>query len=187
MPNTLIITQYQTRINDLEKQLQAISRKVFTYSLIRFAIFTGIVLSIYFYIRQDYPVILLFVAMAAVALFLFVVKQHAEIKYQQTILNNLIKINHNEIAILSQKPSFLPDGATYHLNYSYSADLDVFGPRSLYHMIQRCFSEPGRKKLANWLINPGIDQPTIVKKQAAVASVEDDIELRQELLAHGLA
>lgn len=185
-PHT-IIEQYQERVTDLKTQLHQIKRKAFSYSMVRFVLFVGLVFSVYFYVRQDYPWMLLLISVAVVALFLYFVKVHANIKYRQSIVENRVKINENEIAVLRQEASFLPDGTSYHEEDSYSADLDIFGPRSLYHLIQRCFSEPGRKKLAGWFLHPAFDQASIESRQAAVAAIKDKINLRQDLLAHGLA
>ncbi len=149
-------------------------------------VFLGIITTLYFYYQQNYPFMWLFVLVAGIILFLFIVNRHTDIKYHQSILENLIKINQNEIDILDQKPSFLTDGTSYHQDYSYTADLDIFGSRSLYHMINRCFSEPGRKMLATWLTEPVFDKTAIQKRQAANAEIKEDTDLRQQLLAHGL-
>lgn len=186
-PTQYILSQYQSRIAKLEKKLAYVKRKAFWYSVLRLMVFLGIVVSLYFYYQQGYPFIWLFTLIAGIILFLFIVNQHTDIKYRQSILQNLIKINHNEIDVLHQKPSFLPDGAKYHQDYTYTADLDVFGPRSLYHMINRCFSEPGRKMLASWLIEPVFDMPLIQERQAANAAINKDPDIRQQFLAHGLA
>lgn len=181
-----ILNQYHNRINELEKSLEKVKRKVFWYSVLRLMVFLGIATSIYIYYRQDYPWIWLFALVAVIILFLFIVSRHTDIKYQQSILDNLIKINQNEIDILRQKPSFMADGTSFHQDFSYTADLDIFGPRSLYHMINRCFSEPGRKMLASWFTEPVFDKSVIQNRQAANAAVTENIDLRQQLLAHGL-
>lgn len=182
-----IIKRYLDKISDLEIQLQAIRRKTIYYSITRLLVFLGTVITIVLYIRQDYPVIMLSAIAAGIVLFFFVVRRHTDIKYQQSVVKNLIKINQNEITILNRDPSFLEDGEDHHLDYSYTSDLDIFGSRSLFHMINRCFSHPGRKMLARWFTQPIFDQDAIAERQKANESVKNDLNLRQALLAHGLA
>lgn len=180
------IHQYQSRTEKLEVQLQQLRSKSRWYSTVRFVVFTGVALCLYFAAIRESPGLWLFAAVILIASFLFLVHLHAAIKYRQSVVDNLVRINHNEIAILQQNPSFLPDGHEFHQDYTYSSDLDIFGPRSLYHIIQRCFSEPGRRILARWLTQPEYDADLIRERQNAIRSIVDDIDLRQELLAHGL-
>lgn len=181
-----IIDHYQSRIEDLESQLRELKNRSSWYSTIRFLVFTGIIVCTYFYFTNEYPSPLLVVALVLLVVFFFLVNRHLAIKYQLSVKENLIKINHNEISILRREPSFLPDGGIYHKDFTYTADLDIFGPRSLYHMLHRCFSPGGRDELARWMIEPEMNRDAIRTRQEAIASVVERIDLRQLFLAHGL-
>jgi len=181
-----MLSAYKERIVQIEKDLDAIKKKVKFFSWLRLLIFLGIIISLYYYFTLDFPSGLLILTLALAAGFIYSVQRHADIQYNQTVHKKLLEINHNEIAIDHRRASFLNDGSSYHKAFSYTEDLDIFGPLSLFHMINRCFSEPGRKKLARWLVSPTYDQDMIWKRQRANISVRDMIEVRQLFLAHGL-
>lgn len=181
-----IVKSYQTRIDNLDEELRSVKGRIRRYSTIRFLVFAAIVLSVYYIFVGDQTLPWLISAVLLTALFFYLVNKHLSIKYRQSVLDNLIRINQNEISVLNQQPSFLPDGNLFHQDLTYTADLDIFGPRTLYHLLNRCFSEPGRKKLAGWLIDPDYDVDTIQARQRAIGSVVGETGLRQEVLAHAL-
>lgn len=181
-----IISKYQERIIRTENELRDIRKKVKLFSWLRLLIFTGITLLLYFYFTLDSPAGLLLLTIAFTAGFLYIVRRHSEIRYRQTVHEKILEINHNEIAVCKREASFLHDGTSFHKPLSYTEDLDIFGPLSLFHTINRCFSEPGRKKLARWLVSPTFDQNMIWKRQRANMSVKEMIDTRQLFLAHGL-
>lgn len=182
-----MVPTYKSRIRHIQEELNTIQKRMRLFSWLRLLVFLLIIPAVYYYFTLGYPFGLLIMTLALTAIFLIIVRIHADIKYDFTVHNNLLKINQNEINILQQKASFLDDGAMYHKSFSYTEDLDIFGPLSIFHMINRCFSEPGRKKLARWLTSPAYDQNTIWKRQRANISVKDEVEVRQSFLAHGLA
>jgi hypothetical protein len=61
----------------------------------------------------------------------------------------------------------------YGEDHPYAYDLDIFGRGSLYKMVNRCHSEPGRQMLADWLIEPA-DRETILQRQEAVKELKYD-------------
>lgn len=181
-----IVQQYQDRIEKREKEIRQIRSKSRRYSFVRFLVFIGIALSIYYAAVSQNSGMWWVLAVVLVILFFFLINRHVAIKYQHSLVEKSLEINRNEIDVLHQKPSMFPDGNEFHQDYTYTSDLDVFGPRSLYHMMQRCFSQPGRKTLADWLLHPQFDATLIQNRQHAVGSVMDKIDLRQEFIAHGL-
>lgn len=61
----------------------------------------------------------------------------------------------------------------YEEDHPYAYDLDIFGKGSLYKMVNRCHSEPGRLKMAHWLLHPA-DRETIRARQEAVKELGTD-------------
>lgn len=181
-----IKTEYQDRIQDLETKFDEIKRKNLKYGFLRFVIFGLIAWWVYRSVQNGFTWIPVLILVGMIALFLIIIHHHTGIKNRQAILKNMIRINQNELDVIHRRPSFFDDGAGFHIEHSYTPDLDIFGFRSLYHMINRCFSEPGRKMLADWLANPDFDKGEILKRQVAIRTLMADIDLRQQFCAQGL-
>ncbi len=73
------------------------------------------------------------------------------------------------------------------LDHPYCSDLDIFGPKSVFHFINRTATVFGSENLAHWLQNPPPDPvPEVLKsRQRAVQELSTRIELRHRILALG--
>ena len=64
--------------------------------------------------------------------------------------------------------------------HSYSADLDLFGPGSLFQLLSRGRTRLGEDRLAEWLQHPAA--PDVVRaRQRAVESLRHELNLREDL------
>lgn len=66
--------------------------------------------------------------------------------------------------------------------HSWSSDLDIFGPGSLFQKMNQCRTLPGRRKLAEWLTSVP-DKSTIETRQVQAESLKDNVDLRERLAA----
>ncbi len=97
-------------------------------------------------------------------------------------------LNEMEIQALNYAyPDFANGQNFVDLDHPYSSDLDIFGPRSVFHFINRTATVFGSENLAHWLQNPPPDPvPEVPKsRQQAVQELSTRIELRQRILALG--
>jgi hypothetical protein len=64
-----------------------------------------------------------------------------------------------------------------------SRDLNLFGRASLFHLLGTAHTPPGKTTLTNWLLQPlaPASPEEIAKRQAAVAELAPNLDLRQEL------
>jgi len=65
-------------------------------------------------------------------------------------------------------------------SHPYTADLDVFGPGSLFQLISRARTQIGEDTLAAWLSAPA-DVSTIPARQRAIDELRGELDLREEL------
>jgi hypothetical protein len=65
-------------------------------------------------------------------------------------------------------------------HHPYSTDLDLFGPGSLFELVNAAQTESGRTVLAGWLLAPA-DREEIRARQAAVAELRPMLDLRERL------
>jgi len=64
--------------------------------------------------------------------------------------------------------------------HPWTQDLDVFGPGSLFQLLNECRTQPGRRKLAEWLQNVS-DGDTIRLRQARAQGLRNELVLRESL------
>lgn len=73
------------------------------------------------------------------------------------------------------------DGAEFSNDlHPWTQDLDVFGPGSLFQLLNECRTQPGRRKLAEWLQNV-CDGDTIRLRQARAQGLKNELLLRESL------
>ena len=97
---------------------------------------------------------------------------------------NKLKINtlHSQIVVYQSESDCMEERKypksngsefmDYHHNFSY--DLDIFGEQSLFHLLNRCSSASGKKRLAQQLISPKPDFLEIYERQAAVKELSTE-------------
>lgn len=177
---------YTDNLDRIQVEIKKSKRKVTLFSWIRLLVFLLIALDVYCLFTYEPKVVFILFLIGLVTAFLYTIWHHQELKYHHLTLNKLIEINENEISIFNGKPSFLHDGNEFHQSDSYSMDLDIFGNRSLFHIINRCFSTEGLKALAESLLITGKNKNDIAERQESISECMGFMDLGQEILAHGL-
>lgn len=66
----------------------------------------------------------------------------------------------------------------------YAADLDIFGPASLFELLSGARTRMGEETLAGWLAGPAAAE-TLMPRQQAVRELADRLELREDLAVLG--
>lgn len=119
--------------------------------------------------------------------FVLLVAWHARVIKAEDLAWRLWRVN--EDASLRARDEFhtLPeDGAEFaRADHPYAADLDLFGPRSLFQFLNVAHTAYGQAALAQWLSSAG-SQPEIEERQAAVRELAPELDWRQRLEAYGL-
>jgi hypothetical protein len=105
---------------------------------------------------------------------------------RKVLLEKLLFINTNELNVLQNKPNQFDNGQAFLSYGSISGDLDVFGPGSLYLLLNRTTTGHGTKQLAGLLNEPLLDPTAIDDQQQAIRTLSTQRELGQLLTAHGL-
>jgi hypothetical protein len=119
-------------------------------------------------------------------LFLVMVFLAEGIKRKIKFLQQLVQINENEMAVGDGDPSFLDNGLSFAPPKGFSADLNVFGKYSLFHLLNRTGSQTGKKQLGERLAVPFVNAADIENYQGCVRELSSQIDFRQTLLAHTL-
>lgn len=73
-----------------------------------------------------------------------------------------------------------PDGRKFLTGQAFAADLDLFGPGSLFQLLHTARTEAGEETLAAWLLTPA-DPEEIRARQAAVEELRPAIDFRESV------
>jgi hypothetical protein len=119
-------------------------------------------------------------------IFLLVSLLHEKVLQRKKLNSTLQEINRDELKTLEGDFLNVESGSRYRdEEHRYSADLDIFGERSLFHFVNRCRTLPGEDTLAQYF-NQNADQATIGLRQQAVKELKDKIDFRQRMIAWGM-
>ncbi|HVZ30840.1 MAG TPA: DNA mismatch repair protein MutS [Polyangiaceae bacterium] len=162
------------------------SRLVSNLRGLAFAILVVGLLSAAFSSPGEWP-LRLAVGIAAGIAFAILIAWHARIIGAEDLAWRFWRVNENAALRASDQFQSLPeDGAEFlQPEHPYSADLDLFGPRSLFQFSNVAHTSYGQSALARWLSSPGsFDE--ITARQTAVRELESELALRQRLEAYSL-
>ena len=172
MPVTERIAKYRELA---ENQLNAAARykkELNANSLLRFSVFlTGSALTYFFH--QNTLLAVLFAAVTGVC-FLALLVRHKNLLFKKAKSEALARIAGNELQAFVY--DFSPfDGAPEHVDpaHSFSFDLDIFGERSVFQMLNRTSLAMGKEALAGMVGSPLKDSGEIRIRQLAVKELSE--------------
>jgi DNA mismatch repair ATPase MutS len=121
---------------------------------------------------------------------LFAVLSVIDVKYSRRFrfLMQLKKINETEIECLNRNYQHLPSGEKYlDKHHPYAFDLDLFGEKSVFQVINRTTMAEGSDYLAQKLLNPLKEKTAIEERQQAIRELSFKIDFRQSFQATGIS
>ncbi|WEK34822.1 MAG: hypothetical protein P0Y53_20230 [Candidatus Pseudobacter hemicellulosilyticus] len=176
---------YQEKINQYTTTVNQLQQRWLLLSTLRLLSFVAMLVAGYYWIKQDHS-LPLGLAVFFLIIFIVLVRIALTIRDQKQLASKLVFINQNEKNILLQQPNGFPDGKAFAAGGEYAADLDIFGPGSLFHLLNRTTTSHGTEQLAGLLQQPPLSPDTIAARQEAVKALSKQTDLRQLLAAHGL-
>ena len=163
--------EYRRLAAEAELGVEAVRCRIGQVSAARLLLFVAAGAGVYA-VRSMGGVVVTLTLLAAVALFLLLVKQHNRLFRRREELETEARMAREELGGLELDYSPF-DGAdelrdAAHL---YGFDLDLFGRRSLFQAVNRTCTAPGRRRLAAWLAAHLTAPQEIRERQAAVAEL----------------
>jgi len=176
---------YQDQVVACRKEIRRLQNKLNGLAILRVLLFVYFAWSVDVLIH-GYSAGWLFSAIASVAVFVVCVNIYLRWKQQRRLQEKLKFVCENELAQLGGAGNGFPDGVSWLDSANYLDDLDIFGPRSLYHSLNRTTTARGAEKLAARLRQPFMTAGTIERQQQAVRVLTPQTVFRQLLTATGL-
>ncbi len=174
------VTLYQEQLTILNSRLLSLKKKQNLFGWLRLLLFviSAIVAFSFFAIS-----ILGGAITILIAIFCFIILVTIDTDNNKQIENtiSLIQINEEELLILNEQYTHRYDGSSFAPSvHDYANDLDIFGPSSLFQLINRCSSEQGRSLLAANFLTP-LTSNEIAARQEAIKELSSQYHWRQQL------
>lgn len=177
---------YRNIATSANEKLRLARRRIYRVGTLRLVLFAGGTAGIIYGWQYGW-LVMIPVAAAAFIPFLMLVKVHNRLFYQKEYLEKKIEVNEQEMQALNHDFSSFDNGEEFiDPEHLYSFDLDVFGSRSLFQLINRTSSEPGKRLLADWFNRPLADRASIEQRQKAVGELSGLLRFRQKFRILGL-
>lgn len=173
-------TFYNSQIEKYRSHLHTASRKLGFSSLLRFFVFLAIVYLVYAFWGNITAIVASL--LIGIALFVFLVSRHSDLRYERDKFRELIRINETELEILNRNFHDLPTGAEFaNPLHPFSQDIDLFGKGSFFQYLNRTTLTEGKEKLAQLLLSNDIDNISL--KQEAIKELAEKADWRQNFSA----
>ncbi len=180
------LSYYTDRVKTFQKETVRLHKSNKKLSILRLTCAIGAF--VLFYVILSYSVLIAStVAITLAGMLIYFVRKYKRNSDNIKRLTALVKINKNEISCLKTRHSDLfYNGEEYaDQNHAYSSDLDIFGPHSLFQLMNRSVTKIGNNILANWLSKHSTNKE-ITNRQNAVKELSSKIDWRQDITQYGL-
>ncbi|WP_055411754.1 MutS-related protein [Nonlabens sp. YIK11] len=168
---------YEARVEGFSLSRKRYNQQLRISGVVRLLVFIAVVAGIYFFWSSTLTAVL--IAVGGIALFLYLVSRHEDLKKKRNYYEELLRINEQEIEVGKGNYTDLPDGAEFNDDdHDYSRDIDLFGMGSFFQFMNRTALKEGKKLLAARLMANDIHD--IPKRQEAVQELAKMLDYRQE-------
>ncbi|WP_428664559.1 MutS-related protein [Runella sp.] len=168
------------RQSEFKQQAEAFQRQYNQLSTVRLLVFVGAVIAVWQ--TLSFPIwIPLLAGAVGLILFTVILRRHQATKRKWDLYRALATINGDETERLSLRFSRAETGEMFAIkNHIYCNDLDIFGPHSLFRLLNRAHTRVGMQTLADWLLGPA-DPIEVSVRQEAIKELTPLLDWRQEL------
>lgn len=178
---------YRQRIEQFTNQKNKLQNQINLLAVLRFLVFGAGVFLIYYFANQNIQTWAWLSFVGFGLLFLYLIKIHSEMIANKKHFENLVLINQNELLALNHQFEKFDGGQEFFTQaHEFAYDLDIFGDRSIFQMLNRTTSAVGKVRLANWLLTPSIQASEILARQEAAAELKEKLDFRQHFQANGM-
>lgn len=172
---------YRKNIAEANGQLSALRKLINGNSLLRLVTIFGGGAALFMAVQSEQIWLVMTLFFGIVILFMGLVWRQSRLEARRVGWEDFLAVNQNELDVAEGKPNRYPDGELFKdIRHPYSSDLDVFGPHSLFALVNRSSTVQANRLLADWLSAPA-DTRTIAMRQQAVKELAADSEWCQRL------
>ncbi len=177
---------FAQRQQAFEQQVAFFQQKYNQWAVVRAVFFVSYVALLYGIYTMINPWITVGLMLGGMAIFLWMITKHLQIKQQKQRNTILAQLNWDEQQRLEGIFVRLETGENFlQTGHFYATDIDLFGKQSLFSLLNRTHTYQGAAMLAHWLQTPA--HPTsIAQRHEAIAAMTTHLDWRQLLEATAL-
>ena len=166
-----ILNLYQQQASAAATEANRYKKLADQYSLLRLLVFFLMAIAVYAgIVADDFTVIAISFVILLLA-FAWLVQRQSNYEQKRKYYTDLERVYNNEIGSITNSTNIYNNGASYNNEkHFYTSDLDIFGPASLFNLVNRAATSLGNNKLAAWLSAPA-NRDAIIKRQQAVYEI----------------
>jgi hypothetical protein len=177
---------YEAELQENSSRFEASRTAIRQTAIFRISVFTLTVMGIYFATNFGMPWVI-GTGLSGFGVFISLAVRHARLFKKKQWYQTLVDINRKEQKLMNGDTEGQNEGREYlHEEHPFTYNLDIFGKRSLFQLIDRCATRGGRKALAGVLQNPLKKIPLLLQRQQAISELKDKPKWRQHFQATGL-
>lgn len=177
---------YRDKVQYFTENLQRVQQEIRKTSVWRITIFLLTILGVYFGAAYDSWLAVILMVVVGAGLFVILIKEHIRLFREKQINYKLLEINQTESRLMQGDFDRKDEGSEFlETEHPFAADLDVFGKRSLFQLIDRCVTFSGKKRLAETLLDPLKRKDKVLQRQQAIKELSKKSEWRQDFQALG--
>jgi len=176
---------YKEKIGVYGEYCRAVQKKINLIAIGRMLFFLGAAGCGIGYFQQHYTIYLTLGLISLVSFFV-VLWIHVQLRNKLLLYRKLLFVNQNEWDICQGIPNQFSDGHSFLSPNGWLDDLDIFGPGSLFHFLNRTATQPGCNRLAGCFIGPSPDPDRIKQYQDAIRVLGKQRDQAQMITAQSL-
>lgn len=167
---------YQSNVNRTKEEIKSLEKQINKNAFLRLGLMVLGAIGIWQLFSLNNIFLVLGAFLLVIFLFAFLVYRQAKVDRQLQEAKVFLSVNENELHIQDRKKNMYDDGEAYEdPKHPYSSDLDIFGPNSLFEMVNRCATKDGVAVLHSWMDAPS-SKEEISARQEAVEELKNDPE-----------
>lgn len=180
------MTSYDSILSQTEKVLKITQKNSNLIAFARLLFAVIFFISIFYISRNGINFIPVTICISSFILFLFFVYQDQKLLRKNTNFKAIINVCQNELLASKGNINQFENGSEFkNSSHNFSTDLDIFGNKSLFQLLNRCFTIGGINKLAHSLGTHSLEKKEIVSRQMSIGELKNKIEWRVDFLATG--
>ncbi len=179
-------TEHKQQVESLEEQIRYFKKRLRNIYITR--IFTFLSLCFAFIALWGHLPWIITALSATVIIFLVLLRKELKWVAKKKFHEKLQAIHFHELRLLMRDLDGLPEGLSFlEKQHPYARDLDIFGSRSIFQLLNRTCTYSGAKVLGNTLNSPPLSPQYIKERQTAIQELANQEKWCHHFLAYGKA
>ncbi len=170
---------YQNNVEKTKSDIKQLEKQINQNALLRLLLMVFGGIGIWQLFSLNNVLLVLGAFLLLIFLFSYLVFRQAKVDRKLEEAKVFLRVNENELQILEGHKNMYDDGSQFEdQKHPYSSDLDIFGPNSLFSLINRCATKDGVIELKSWVDSPASKTEILARQESVEELKQDPIHLQ---------